>query len=97
MRLAKAQLSRFVEAVRPQFGQVDGRPQGKQALVGADIARGLFAANVLLASLQGEHPAAAAAAIDRLTGNSPWQSADELLLASHDPQVWAAVQQRRAE
>src|SRR5205807_5404626 len=68
-----------------------------QALVGANVTRGLFAANVLLAGLQREHPAAATAAIERLTSDSPRHAADELLFAGHDAQIRSAVKQRRAE
>ena len=66
-------------------------------MVGADVARGLFAADVLLASLQRQHPAAAAAAIDGLTGDAAGQATHELLFAGHDAKVGSAIEQRRAE
>ena len=79
VRLAQAQLGRLAQALRAQRGQVDAGPQGEQALVGADVARGLFAADVLLAGLQRQHPAALAAAVDRLAGDAARHAADELL------------------
>ena len=72
-------------------------PQGQQSLVGADVAGGLFAADVLFAGLQRQHPAAAAAAVDRLARDPSGHAADELLATGHDAQVWAPVQHRRSQ
>ena len=77
--------------------QVDRRAQGQQALVGADVAGGLFAADVLLAGLQRQHPAAAAAAIDGLADQPAGHAADELLAAGHDAQVRPAEGHRVAQ
>ena len=95
--LLQAQVGRFSQPLRAQLSQVDGGSQGEQALVGADVAGRLFAADMLLASLQREHEAAFAAAVDRLADDPARHAADELLAAGHDAQVGAAVGQGRAE
>jgi hypothetical protein len=87
MRLADAQFSRLGQPLRPHFSQIDCRPQGEQPLVGADVAGRLFAADVLLAGLKRQHPAAAAPTIDRLPGNAPRHPPYELLAAGHDSQI----------
>ena len=95
--LLQAEVGRFAQALRAEQREVDRRSQGEQALVRADVARGLFAADVLLAGLQREHEAALAAAVDRLAGDAARHAADELLAAGHDAEVRAAVLHRRAE
>src|SRR5438132_1175523 len=97
MRLLQAQLGGLAQTVGTKGRQVNCGPQGEQALIRADIARRLLAANVLLARLEGQHPAALAGTVDGLayepTGNLP----DEFLPARHDPQIRPAVAHRRAE
>jgi hypothetical protein len=97
MRLAEAQLGRFAEALGAHLGEIDGGAQREQALVRANIARGFFAADMLLASLQREDPAAAAAAINSLARNATGHAADELLFAGHDAEVRTSIEERRAE
>ena len=95
--LAQAQLGRLLQPLRPERGQVDRRPQGQQALVGADVARRLLAADVLLARLQRQHPAALAVAIDRLADQPARHLAHKLLAAGQQAQVRPAVAHRRAQ
>jgi hypothetical protein len=66
-------------------------------LVRADIARGLFAADVLLSRLQGQHPATLAPAIDGLPSDTSRHAAHELLAASENPQVRTAKGHRAAQ
>src|SRR5262245_21565105 len=97
MRFVEAELGGFFESLRAHLGQVDGGAECEQALIRADVAGGFFAANVLLAGLQCEHPATAAAAIDGLTGDAAGHAADELLFAGHDSEVRATIEQWSAE
>ena len=96
-RFLQAEVGRFAQPLRTEQRQIDRRPQGEQALVRADVARGLFAADVLLAGLQREHEAALAAAIDRLAGDAARHAADEAFAAGHDAEVGAAVLHGRAQ
>ncbi len=64
--LCRHKLGHLPQTGGPDGRQVDRRAQGQQALVRADVARRLLAANVLLARLQREHPATIAAPVDRL-------------------------------
>ena len=66
-------------------------------MVGADVARGFFAADVLLAGLQREDEAAFAAAVDGFAGDAAGHAADEFFAAGHDAEVGAAVLHGRAE
>src|SRR4029453_13311840 len=50
----QAQPAKLLQPPRPEPGQVDGRGDGVQGLVGADVAGRLLAADVLLAGLEGE-------------------------------------------
>ena len=52
---------------------------------------------MLLAGLQRQHPAALAAAIDRLAGDPARHAAHELLAAGHDAQVRPAERHRAAQ
>ena len=78
-------------------GQVDAGAKGEEALVGADVGGGLLAADVLFAGLEGEHPAAVAAAVGRLADDAPGHLAEVGLAAGHDAQVGAAVGQGVAQ
>ena len=95
--LLQAQLGHRPHALRAHRRQVDRRPQGQQPLVRADVAGGLLAADVLLAGLQGQDPAALAAAIDGLADQPAGHAADELLAAGQDAQVRPAEGHRVAQ
>src|SRR5204862_3965153 len=82
---------------RPQRRQIHRRSQRKQALVRADIAGCLLAADVLLARLQGQHPAALAGAVHGLAYNPARNLAHEWLAAGHHAEVRPAELHRRAE
>src|SRR3569623_367705 len=71
--------------------------QCEQPLVRADVAGGLLAADVLLAGLQGEHPATCAATIDRLTRAAARQATHKSVTTSDDPEVRATVAHRVAK
>ena len=96
-RLLQAEVGGFFQALRAEQGEVDRGAEGEQALVRADVARGLFAADVLLAGLQREDEAAFAAAVDGFAGDAARHAADELFAAGHDAEVRAAILHRRAE
>ena len=70
-------------------------PQREQPLVRADVARRLLAADVLLAGLERQHPAALAVAVGRLADEPAGDLADELLAAGQDAEVRPAVAQAR--
>ena len=76
-RFLQAEVGGFAQALRAEEGEVDRGAEGEEALVGADVARGLFAADVLLAGLQREDEAAFAAAVDGLAGDAAGHAADE--------------------
>ena len=62
-RLRHAQLGHLAQSRRSHGGQVGGRGERAERLVRADVARGLLAADVLLARLQGQHVALAAGGV----------------------------------
>ena len=97
VRFLQAELGGFPEALRSQGGEVHGRPQGEESLVGADVARRLVPADVLLAGLQRQHPAAFAVAIGRLPDQPAGDLANVFAPAGHQAEVRAAITQRRAE
>src|SRR5690606_3869794 len=55
VRLLQAQFGDLPQSLRTYGGEVDRGPQRQQSLIGADVARGLVPADVLLARLQAEH------------------------------------------
>ena len=61
--------------------QVDREGQRAQAGIGADVARRLLAADMLLAGRQGQHPAAPPLGIDRLADQPPGHLPDEFVAA----------------
>src|SRR5581483_7169561 len=104
MSLPRAEFGRLFQALRSEGGEVGRRSQGEQALVGADVARRLLPADVLLARLERQDEAALALAIDRLADQPARHLADERLLdvrpgasAGQDSQVGPAEGHRVAE
>lgn len=85
------------QTVRAHQRKVHERAQGAQGLVGADVGRGLGAADVLLAGLQGEHIAGAAFQIRGAAHDTAGELADMLLAAGHDAQIGAAEAQGLAQ
>ena len=71
--------------------------QGHESLIRADVAGGFFAADVLFAGLQGQHPAALAVAIDCLADEPARHLADVLLPAGQETQIGTAVGHRIAQ
>ena len=68
-----------------------------QAGVGADVARRLLAADVLLAGGEREHEAAAAFRIDGLAGEAARHLAHELIARGEEADVGAAEDQAVAD
>ena len=73
-----------------QEGHVDGERQGAQAGIGADVAGGLFPADVLFAGGQGQHEAATAIRIQGLTSKAPRHLTHEFVAGGKQPQARAA-------
>src|SRR5207253_478881 len=95
--LLQAQIRRLLQTLRSQGSEIDGRSQREEALIGADVARRLLSADVLLARLQRQHPAAPVVAIDRLPDKPAGNLAHELLAARHEAEVRAAERHRTAQ
>ena len=70
---------------------------GEQHLRGADIRRGLLAADVLLARLQGEPIRRLAFRIDGYADQAAWHRALVRIAAGHEGRMRAAVAERHAE
>ena len=79
LRLAQTHLCHFAEARGTEGREVHRRAQRQQALVCADVARRLFAADVLLARLECQHPAALAVAVPRLADEPARKLPNEFL------------------
>ena len=85
------------ESLATQPAEVDHPGQGVERLGGADVRRGLLAADVLLAGLQGQHEAALAVQIARLPGDSARDPADQGLAGGEEAKRRAAEVQAIAE
>src|SRR4051794_29096650 len=96
-RFLQAEVGGFAEALGTKEREVDRGAEGEEALVGADVAGGFFAADVLLAGLQREDEAALAAAVDCFTRDAAGHAADKFFSAGHDAEVGAAVLHRGAK
>ncbi len=69
---------------------MDGEGEGAEAGIGADVAGGLLAADVLLASGEGQHETALAVGIDGLAAEPTGHLPDELLARGHQAEIGAA-------
>ena len=83
--------------MRTEGGDVDGGGQGAQGLVGADVARGLLATDVLLARPERHDERPAAIDVSGHAHQTAWDLPDQCLAAGQDPKVRAAVCGRDAE
>src|SRR5690606_23323495 len=77
--------------------EVDDAGQGVEHLGGADVVRGLLAADVLLARLEGEHESAPAVDVARLPGDPPGHAPDVLGRGGEEPERGAAEVESVAE
>src|SRR3546814_19477784 len=68
-------------------GHVDREGERAQAAVGADVARGLFAPDMLLARRERQHEATLAVGIDGLAAQPPRHLANLFLLAPEQPDL----------
>ena len=87
----------LAQALRPVVDGVHGGHDGQQHLRGADVARGLVAADVLLARLQGEAHGGVALGIDRDAHQPARHEALVLVAGGHERGVGAAVAHGHAE
>ena len=73
--------------------------EGKRAQsgIGADVAGGPFAPNVLLTGRQGQDPAPPASCVDRLPDEAPRHLADEPVAGGEQPDMRSAETERVAE
>ena len=85
------------EPGRPVVHGVHRGDHREQDLRGADVARGLVAADVLLAGLQGEAVGGVAVGVDRRADETPGQLAREALADGEEPGVRAAEAERHPE
>ena len=75
----------------------DQRRQGAEAFVRADVAGGLFAADVLLAGLERQHEARRPCASMVSPGDAAGHLADVLLARGHEAEVRPAERHRHAQ
>ncbi len=87
----------FSQALRAHGAEVNGRRQGQQGLVGADVAVGLLTADVLLAGLQGQHEAALAAVVLGHAADAAGHLAHQGHLGGQKAQVGPAKAGRNAQ
>ena len=85
------------QAVRAEGRHVDRRGEGQEGLVGADVAGGLVAADVLLARAQGHHERTLAVEVGGHAHEPAGDLADERVGRGQDAQVRAAVLRRDAQ
>src|SRR5947209_967057 len=90
----EAKLGGFAEAFGAHGGHVDAGAEGEEALIGADVAGGFFAADVLLAGLQSEAEGAFAFEIGGLADEAAGHLAQELRLAGEEAEVGPAELER---
>src|SRR5690348_9711961 len=77
--------------------QMDREGERAQSRIGADIARRLLAPDMLLARRQGQHPAAPASRVERLSDEATRHLADEPVASGEEPDMRAAEIQRVTE
>src|SRR6516225_9931327 len=68
-----------------------------ESRIGADVAGGPLASDVLLAGRQGQHPAAPSVGVDALAGETSWHLADKLVPAGEQAEMGSAEIERVAE
>ncbi len=77
--------------------QVNGRPEGAEGLVRADVGRGLLPTDVLFPGGQSQDEAPLSIDVGRLSGDAAGKLADEILHAGHESEVGPAEAQRDPE
>ena len=93
----EADLGGLLDALLAHDGAIDGGEERHQALVGADVGRGLLAADVLLAGLEREDEGALAAVVLGLADDASGDLADQLLRAAHVAGVGTTKGHRQTE
>src|SRR6516164_1089841 len=76
---------------------MDRKGERTQSRIGADVAGGLLAPDMLLAGRQGQHPAAPAVGVDGLTSETSGHLAHELVPAGEQSEMGSAEIERVAE
>ena len=92
-----AQRGDVAQAVRAHGRDVDRRREREQGLVGADVAGGLLAPDVLLARAKGHHERPLPVQVRGHAHQPAGDLADERVGAGEDPEVRAAVLERDAQ
>ena len=89
-RLLRALFGHLLQTLPPHRRQVDGRGQGDEALVGADVGGRLLAADVLLARGERQDEAAAALFVVSLADEAAGNLARETVARGEEPDERAA-------
>jgi len=97
VRIVPAQLRDAAESPGAQRGEVDGRGEGHQRFVGADVRGRLLAPDVLLARVEREDVAANALAVAGLARDASARPAYVLALEGEEAQVGSAEAGRAPE
>ena len=96
-RLRRAAGGDVAQPVRPERREIDGRRERAQRLVGADVARGLVAPDVLLSRAQRHDVGAPALDVGRPADEPPGHLADEVRRAARRPRYGPPYCERDAE
>ncbi len=97
MRLVPAEFRHLTQPILAEQFHVDRRRQRHQALIGADVAGRLLAADVLLARAERHHVSLVAVGVERLADNAPGDAADLRHFGGEEADVRSAVAERDAE
>src|SRR5262249_22236038 len=92
-----AQFSDAAQTVFAHKGKIDAGGQGHQTLIGANVAAGFLAADVLLARAEGHHVGAAAILIDSFADDAPSNFADVFGTTAEEAEIRAAETHWNAE
>ncbi len=92
-----AEPGKLGEAFFAEQAEIDKGGKGTEALVGANVRDGLFASDVLLASLESQNETGSSLEIDGSTDNSARYFAHELPACGNESQIRATKSQGQAE
>ncbi|MNE79781.1 hypothetical protein D3C80_1763000 [compost metagenome] len=90
MTLADIQPANLAHTFFAHHGQVYGSAQRQQRLVGANVRGRFFAADMLLAGLQGQYEAAFAVTVNRLADDPARHAAHQRLCYCEETAGWTA-------
>ena len=76
---------------------IDSGMQSHQRLIGADVRRSLLSADMLFASLQGEHEGTLTTIVNGLAHNASWHLANQLLRTAHIAYIGTTIRHGNAQ